>query len=84
MDTVTDHNIVVVSNNSINCYKTKQDALFIIQNHNRDDFKNEPNINKKLQQNKRYTGVEDYCLLGNDAPLIWYICTDVTENLLPR
>lgn len=52
MDIATDHNIVVVSNNSTNCYKTKQVALSIIPHHNRDDFKNEANTNKKIQQQK--------------------------------
>jgi Tfp pilus assembly ATPase PilU len=84
MDIATDHNIVTVSNNSTNCYKTKQVALSIISHHNRDDFKNEANTNKTVQQNKRCTRVEGYCLLGYDTPLIWYICTDVTENLLRR
>jgi hypothetical protein len=49
MDTATDHNIEVVSNNSTNCYKTQQVALFIIQHHKRDDFKKETNIDKKIQ-----------------------------------
>jgi hypothetical protein len=55
----TDHNTVVISNNSTNCYKTKQVALSIIPHHNRDNFKNEANTNKKIQQNRRYTRVED-------------------------
>jgi hypothetical protein len=57
MDIATDHNIAEVSNNSTNFYKTKQVALFIIQHHNRDDFKNEANTNKKIRQNKGYTRV---------------------------
>jgi len=77
MDIATDHNIVVVSNNSTNCYKTKQVALFLIQHHNRDDFKNEANTNKKIQQNRRYTRVEDCCLLGYDAPVTLNIPTGV-------
>jgi hypothetical protein len=85
MDITTDHNILVVSNNSTNCHKTKLIALSIIPHHNRDDFQTEANTNMKIQQNKRYTRVKDYCLLGYDALLVWYIvCTDVTENLLPR
>jgi len=45
MDIATNHNIAVVSNNSTNCYKTKQVALSIISHHNRDDFQNEANTN---------------------------------------